>query len=296
MKNLHKRPKAKIILHIAYYYPNYYYIITFNVYFCWLILPSTFHLLQHYKGKPVGWACVVGVFASRCVQMSVSDVICHADRQPAVCLITVGQPNAWPSSGWGPGGGSGGSIIHLHPCLCVMVPPCDRWPVYLWSPAATKADAHTHSLIQPAGFHKGLETHSAPQETPRSLALTHGSTIQAWLDVWYINHLVQIPCSFAAELPKCLIPLCILWKGYRKQQSGDYERNPWFIKSSHWNSQPHASFYSEVVPVKRYKCVHWISFDCYQVAEKHLKCKKGGKNSDYIINNTERGPSVPHPL
>lgn len=40
-------------------------------------------------------ACVrVGVFACLCVQMSISDVICHADRQPAVGLITAGQPNA----------------------------------------------------------------------------------------------------------------------------------------------------------------------------------------------------------
>ncbi len=151
-----------------------------------------------------GW---FGVFACLCVQMNASDVICHTDRQPAVGLITAGQPNAWPASGRGPGSGSGGSIIHLHPCLCIMAAPCDRWPVYLWSPAATKPDTHTHT--QPTGSHKGQETHGAPQETPRSHTLTHGSIIQAWLDVWYIHHLVQIHCSLNAELPECrIVHLC----------------------------------------------------------------------------------------
>lgn len=162
---------------------------------------------SHHESKPVDLVCGLVVCTCSCVQTSVSDVICHADRQPAVGLITAGQPNAWPASGRGPGGGSGGSIIHLHPCLCIMAALCDRWPVYLWSPAATKPDAHTHthSPIEPTSSHKGQETHGAPQETPRSQTLTHGSIIQAWLDVWHIHHLVQIHCGLSSELPECQI-------------------------------------------------------------------------------------------
>lgn len=108
-----------------------------------------FFLHHRTSGLERACVCVDGKGVSAClrVQMSVSDVICHADRQPAVGLITAGQPNAWPASGRGPRGGSGGSIIHLHPCLCIMAAPCDRWPVYLWSPAATEPDSHTHTLL-----------------------------------------------------------------------------------------------------------------------------------------------------
>lgn len=134
--------------------------------------------------------------------MNAAVVICHTDRRPAVALITAGQPNAWPASGRGPGGGSGGSIIHLHPCLCIMATPCDRWPVYLWIPAATEPHTHTHRQTQPAS-HKGQETRGAPQETPRSHTLTLGSITEAWLDVWYIHHLVQIHRSRDAEFLVC---------------------------------------------------------------------------------------------
>lgn len=83
---------------------------------------SRIFFFLHPKSNPVDGLCVggPGVFACSSLQMSAGDMICHADSQPAVCLITAGQPNAWPSSGRGPGGGSGGSIIHLHPCLCIM--------------------------------------------------------------------------------------------------------------------------------------------------------------------------------
>lgn len=165
---------------------------------------SRIFFFLHPKSNPIDGLCVggPGVFACSSLQMSAGDMICHADSQPAVGLITAGQPNAWPSSGRGPGGGSGGSIIHLHPCLCIMAASCDRWPVYLWSPAATKPDTHTDAHNYTT---KGLLWR--PGNTQRSSGntlghtLTHESIIQAWLDVWCI---VQIHCSLSAELLECL--------------------------------------------------------------------------------------------
>lgn len=167
---------------------------------------SRIFFFLHPKSNPVDGLCVggPGVFACSSLQMSAGDMICHADSQPAVGLITTGQPNAWPSSGRGPGSGSGGSIIHLHPCLCIMAASCDRWPVYLWSPATTKPDTHTHTDAHNYTT-KGLLWR--PGNTQRSSGntlghtLTHKSIIQAWLDVWCI---VQIHCSHSAEMLECL--------------------------------------------------------------------------------------------
>lgn len=79
---------------------------------------------------------------------------------------------------------------------CVPVDPGSYWATH----THTSANALTHK--QPAS-HKGQETRGAPQETPRSHTLTLGSITEAWLDVWYIHHLVQIRRNRDAELSVC---------------------------------------------------------------------------------------------
>lgn len=131
---------------------------------------SRIFFFLHPKSNPVDGLCVggPGVFACSSLQMSAGDMICHADSQPR-CLLDYrwpakrltlkrSRPRRW--QWW--------EHYPPPPLPVYNGSSCDRWPVYLWSPATTKPDTHTvtHTTIQRKGFYEGLETHSAPQETP----------------------------------------------------------------------------------------------------------------------------------
>lgn len=143
-----------------------------------------------------------------CVRMSA--VICHR-RRPAVAVMTTARPGARPSGGRGPSDGGGGGI--------------------------GPRPANGGGVIDgPRGVPEWRELRGAPQETPPSRTLTHGSITGAGRRGRRIHHLVQTRRRSSRASPEVTSPL----KPPKNKASKTRLRLRW--KASRPSSEPRLKF------------------------------------------------------